>query len=89
MRFMNNIWLLIRSDMKRLFMNVVSCIITIGLIVMPSIFVWYNLIACWNAFDNTGNLKVAVANNDEGYESDLMPIRINVGDMVVSALRHY
>lgn len=84
---MRNVWELFASDMRHLFRNVVSCIITIGLIVMPSIFAWYNLIACWNVFDNTGNITVAVANEDAGYESDLLPVRVNVGDMVVSALR--
>lgn len=84
---MHNVWTLFKGDMRRLFANVVSCIITIGLVVVPSIFTWYNLIACWDAFDNTGNLKVAVANQDDGYESDLVPLRVNIGDMVVSALR--
>ena len=84
---MHNIWTLFKSDMRHLFANVVSCIITIGLVVMPSIFAWYNLIACWDVFENTGHLTVAVANEDEGYESDLIPIRVNVGDMLVSALR--
>lgn len=84
---MHNIWMLFKSDMRHLFANVVSCIITIGLVVMPSIFAWYNLIACWDVFENTGHLTVAVANEDEGYESDLIPIRVNVGDMLVSALR--
>ena len=62
-------------------------IIVIGLVFLPSIFTWYNVIACWDAFGNTGNLTVAVANTDEGYESDLVPLEINVGDKVVSALR--
>lgn len=84
---MHNVWALFKSDMKHLFSNVVSCIITIGLILIPSIFNCYNLIACWDVFDNTGNLKVAVANEDQGYTSDLMPIRVNIGDMVVSELR--
>ncbi|MEI3376301.1 MAG: YhgE/Pip domain-containing protein [Coriobacteriales bacterium] len=84
---MHNVWTLFKSDLRHLFANVVSCIITIGLVVMPSIFAWYNLIACWDVFENTGHLTVAVANEDEGYESDLMPIRVNVGDMLVSALR--
>ena len=78
---------LMRSDVRHLFANVVSMVITIGLIAMPSIFAWYNILACWNVFDNTGNLTVAVANTDEGYESDLMPLRVNVGEQVVSALR--
>lgn len=84
---MSNILRLFKSDIKHMFSNVVSCIIAIGLIVMPSIFAWYNIIACWNVFDNTGNIRVAVANTDEGYKSDLIPVQINVGDMVVSALR--
>ena len=84
---MRNIVALMKSDLRRLFSNVISVIITVGLIVMPSIFAWYNILACWNVFDNTGNLTIAVANTDEGYESDLMPIRVNIGDRVVSALR--
>lgn len=84
---MSNVWRLVRDDFKHLFSNAMSTIIVVGLVVMPSIFAWYNVIACWNVFDNTGNLTVAVANVDEGYESDLVPLRVNVGEQVVSALR--
>lgn len=84
---MGNIWRLFRFDLGRLGANVMSIIITLGLVLVPSLFAWYNIIACWNVFDNTGNLTVAVANTDEGYQSDLIPLRINVGDQVVSALR--
>lgn len=82
-----NVWTLFRAELPRLFANAISIIITIGLVVLPSLFSWYNILACWNVFDNTGNLKVAVANSDAGYESDLVPLRVNVGDQVVSALR--
>ena len=82
-----NVIRIVRSDFKRLFSNAMSVIIVIGLVVMPSIFAWYNVIACWNVFDNTGNLTVAVANVDDGYESDLVPLRVNIGERVVSALR--
>ena len=84
---MNNVWRLFRFDLGRLKANVMSIIITLGLVLVPSLFAWYNIIACWNVFDNTGNLTVAVANTDEGYQSDLIPLRINIGDQVVSALR--
>nr|WP_201757793.1 YhgE/Pip domain-containing protein [Adlercreutzia muris] len=86
-RAVDNILRLARADFKRLSANVMSIIIAVGLVVVPSLFAWYNIIACWNVFDNTGNLTVAVANTDEGYKSDLVPIRVNVGDQVVSALR--
>lgn len=84
---MRNIWRIFKTDMRHLFNNSISVIIVIGLVFLPSIFTWYNVIACWDAFGNTGNLTVAVANTDEGYESDLVPLEINVGDKVVSALR--
>ena len=84
---MRNIWKLFCYDFKHLFGNVVTVVIILGLVFLPSLFTWYNVIACWNVFDNTGNLKVAVANSDEGYESDLLPTKVNVGDSVESALR--
>ncbi|MBP3866465.1 MAG: YhgE/Pip domain-containing protein [Eggerthellaceae bacterium] len=84
---MNNAWLLFKGDLKRLSRNVVTIVTVIGLIVIPSIFSWYNILACWNVFDNTGNLKVAVANTDAGYKSDLVPVEIALGEEVVSALR--
>ncbi len=84
---MNNIWSLFKNDCKRLVSNVVTIIAILGLVALPSIFSWYNIIACWNVFENTGNLTVAVANSDEGYESDLVPLRINIGDQITSTLR--
>lgn len=84
---MRNLWTLFRTELPRLFANALSIVITIGLVILPSLFSWYNVLACWDVFGNTGNLKVAVANADAGYESDLVPLRVNVGDQVVSALR--
>lgn len=84
---MSNVLIIFRNDLKQLCANVVSVMLAIGLVILPSVFAWYNLLACWDVFDNTGNLTVAVANNDEGYESELIPVKINVGDMVISQLR--
>ena len=84
---MNNILTLFKNDVRRICTNVVTGIIVLGLVFLPSIFSWYNIIACWDVFDNTGNLKVAVANSDEGYDSDLVPLPVNMGEQVVSALR--
>lgn len=84
---MRDMWLIFSDELRRLFANVVSVVIALGLVAMPSIFAWYNIIACWDVFDHTGNLSVAVANTDEGYQSDLIPLRVNVGEQVVSALR--
>ena len=64
-----------------------AIIVMFGLVIIPSLFTWFNVIASWDPFANTKNLKVAVASVDEGYESDLFPIRLNIGDQVLSALR--
>lgn len=84
---MKNIWRLFVNDLRRITSNTVTRIILLGLILLPSIFSWYNVLACWDVFDNTDNLKVAVANTDEGYTSDLVPLEVNMGEQVVSSLR--
>ncbi len=84
---MKNIMRLFLADLKRLTSNVMTVVIVVGLVFLPSIFSWYNILACWNVFANTGNLQVAVANEDVGYQSDLLPIRVNIGDQVASSLR--
>lgn len=84
---MTNIFTIIRQDLRRATSTVMAAIILFGLVVIPSLFTWFNVIASWDPFANTRDLKVAVASTDEGYVSDLAPLRINVGDQVLSALR--
>ncbi|PAY22931.1 phage infection protein [Dietzia natronolimnaea] len=84
---MNNIVALIRHDFRQATRNVISGIVLVGVILIPSFFAWFNVLSSWNPFDNVDNLKVAVASADEGYESALFPMRMNVGDQVISQLR--
>ncbi|MEI3843306.1 MULTISPECIES: YhgE/Pip domain-containing protein [Microbacterium] len=84
---MRNILRLFRHDLRRATGSVMTVIVLFGLVVIPSLFTWFNVIASWNPFGNTRNLTVAVANTDDGFQSDLIPLRINVGEQVVSALR--
>ena len=84
---MNTMWKLFTGDIKRLTSNVVSIIIVIGLVMIPGLFTWFNVAACWDPFSNMKNLKFAVANVDEGYRSNLIPVKVTVGDQVVNALR--
>lgn len=84
---MSGMWRLFRADLRRATSNVMAMILLSGLIVIPSAFTWFNVIGSWQPFDNTGDLKVAVASVDEGYTSPLIPLHINVGAQVESALR--
>lgn len=83
---MKTILRIFKHDIKQIFSNVVTVIIVLGLVLLPSIFSWYNVLACWDVFNNTDTLKVAVANSDEGYQSDLVPLKVNLGDQVQNAL---
>lgn len=74
-------------DIRTACRNVMSAVMLVGLVVIPMLFTWFNVLASWNPFDNTSDLKVAVASKDTGYESDLLPVPINVGDQVLNQLR--
>jgi putative membrane protein len=82
-----NPWRIFARDVRSICTNVVGLIMAIGLIIIPSFYAWFNIAGAWNIYDNTGGLKVAVANQDKGYQSDLLPMRVNVGSQLVDQLR--
>ena len=84
---MKAVWRIFRADLHRAHRSIISMVVVLGLIVLPSIFSWFNIAASWDPFANTKNLRIAIANSDEGYKSDLVPLKINIGDQVVAALR--
>ena len=84
---MKNVWKIFQRDMMRVRNNVIALVVIIGISVVPCLYAWFNIAASWDPYENTGNLKVAVASVDEGYEGSLIPIEINIGDKVLSALR--
>lgn len=67
--------------------NVIVLIVSMGLVIVPALYAWFNIAASWDPYGNTKALKVAVANVDSGYKSELIPVRINVGETVLGALR--
>ncbi len=84
---MKNIIKLFKHDLSNIRKSVIGLIVMVGLVIVPVLYAWFNIAGSWDPYGNTGNLKVAVANSDEGYTSDLIPIKINMGDNVTSALR--
>ena len=75
------------TDLRLGSKSVIGIVVTVLLVLTPSIYAWFNIASSWDPYGATGGLKVAVANEDEGYKGDLLPITINVGDTVVSQLR--
>ena len=84
---MSNIWRIFVRDVRNVSTNVIGVIVVTGLIVVPALYAWFNIAASWDPYGNTSELKVAVASDDQGYKSDLVPVKINVGETVTSTLR--
>ncbi|PLS32134.1 ABC-2 family transporter protein [Bifidobacterium margollesii] len=84
---MRNIWRIFARDVRNAVGNVIGVIVVIGLVVVPALYAWFNIAASWDPYSNTSELKVAVASDDEGYKSDLIPVKINVGETVTNTLR--
>ena len=76
-----------RDDAGRIRHNVIALIIILGLAIVPSMYAWFNIAASWDPYGNTSELKVALANTDKGYQGELLPLELNVGDKIESALR--
>ena len=84
---MKNIWQIFKRDVLRIRQNVIAMIVIMGVTVVPCLYAWFNIAGSWDPYSNTGNLKVAVASVDDGYEGSIIPIRLNLGDQVLSSLR--
>ena len=83
---MKMIWGIFKRDMCHATRNVIAVIVSMGLVVVPALYAWFNIAASWDPYGNTKALKVAVANNDKGYKSDLVPVRVNVGETIIGTL---
>lgn len=84
---MRVVWEIFKGDLKNATKSVVGLVVLVGLVVVPALYAWFNILGGWDPYENTDGLKVAVANEDEGYSSDLVPVDLNIGNSVVSALR--
>ena len=82
---MKNVLRVLKRDFLRILKAPASIVVVLALIVLPSLYTWFNVVGFWNPYGNTGNLRVCVVNEDEGSSSDLTG-EINLGDMVVEQL---
>lgn len=83
---MNNILTILRDDLKAIRGNVMTAVIIFGLAIIPLLFTTFNVLASWDPFANTKQLKIAVASEDKGHQSDLASLKLNLGDEVLSQL---
>lgn len=83
---MNEIFFIIRDDFRQIRSSIMVRISIVLLITVPLFFTWFNVLATWNPFSNSGRLQIAVASIDEGYTSKILNVKVNVGDTVLKEL---
>lgn len=84
---MSNVFALLKRDFKRLLLAPAALVVVFVLIVLPSLYTWFNVAGFWDPYSNTGNMRVCVVNEDQGSYSD-MTGSLNMGDQVVEELSH-
>ena len=81
-----NVRELLKKDFKDVFSkNPIVVLTLLAIIILPSLYALINIQACWDPYDNTGNLEFAVANLDKGATFDGEDI--NVGDQLEDELK--
>ena len=75
-----------KRDLQRLLRNPVAMVITIGVCIIPSLYAWYNIEANWDPYGNTSGVRIAVANEDRGVETELTG-ELNAGEQTIEKLR--
>ncbi len=82
---MSKIFRVFWRDIKRLAKTPAAWIVALFLIVLPSLYAWVNVYGFWNPYENTGNLRVCVVNDDEGCTSDSLG-EVKLGDSIIETL---
>lgn len=82
---MKMIFKIFKRDIKKIFRNSMAIILAIGLAVLPSLYAWFNIYANWDPYGSTGNMQVAVINNDEG--AVIKSFTVNVGSQIETNLK--
>ncbi|WP_018133511.1 YhgE/Pip domain-containing protein [Effusibacillus pohliae] len=82
---MKKIWLIYFRDLKNISGNWVAFVLILGLVILPSLYAWFNIKASWDPYGRTSGLQVAVVNRDAGATLQGKPL--NIGDQIISALK--
>lgn len=80
-----NIIKVYKRDVKSLKKNYIAIIIILGVCILPSLYAWVNIKACWDPYEKTSTIPIAVINNDKG--TDFKGKKLNVGNDVVEKLK--
>ncbi|MCH4209483.1 YhgE/Pip domain-containing protein [Bifidobacterium sp.] len=83
---MSNAFAIARRDIMRMLRLPAAWVILFGLVFLPPLYAWFNIVGFWNPYGNTHGIHVAVANEDRGANNEVMG-HLELGDQIVGKLR--
>ena len=78
---MKNTFKIFFSDVKNLLRHFFASVIIIAITIIPALYAWVNIYANSDPYANTGNISIAVASDDQGYEGE------NKGEAILESLK--
>ncbi len=82
---MRDILKLFILDWQRIFKSKMTLVIIIGLMIIPSLYAWFNIMALWDPYGSTSELPIAVVSTDKG--TKLESKNLNFGTEIISNLQ--
>ncbi|MFD2630220.1 YhgE/Pip family protein [Oceanobacillus kapialis] len=82
---MKNIWRIFSRDIKNTGTNWVALLLIGGLIILPSLYAWFNIKASWDPYGQTDQIPIGVVNEDTG--ATVRDEDIDVGQELISTLK--
>src|SRR5699024_8122568 len=79
-----NIFSIYGKDMKNIATNWLVTVLIGGLVILPSLYAWFNIKASWDPDGQTDQMPIGIVNEDEGAE--VRGEDIDVGEMLVDSL---
>ena len=83
---MKNIIEIFKNDIREIFRKARTWIVIIGLILLPSMYAWPNILSAWDPYGHTNNIKVAVVTEDNGAEVEGQ--KVNLGENLIDGLKN-
>lgn len=83
---MKNIIEIFQDDIREIFRKVRTWTVIIGLILLPSMYAWPNILSAWDPYGHTNNIKVAVVTEDNGAEVEGQ--KVNLGENLIDGLKN-
>ncbi|MBG9734414.1 YhgE/Pip domain-containing protein [Paenibacillus alvei] len=82
---MKNILRIYKTDLRNIITNPAAIIVILAVVILPSLYAWFNILPSWDPYANTKDVAVAVANLDKGAKVEGKDL--DVGKKVMDQLK--